>query len=77
MTELRNNIYDNNPPINQVIDFILSQKDMNIVDSQHGMTMLHWSSYRKDGLPLVELLLYLGIDKDRKDKGNKTALYWA
>ncbi len=76
MVILRNNIYyhiDDFVPINNAIDFILNQKDINITDDR-GWTMLHWSCDRKDGLPLVELLLYLGIDKDRKNNANQTAL---
>jgi hypothetical protein len=76
MNDIRKNIYENSPPIINAIDFILSQKDINICD-EHGDTMLHWSCCRKDGRPLVELLLYLGIDKDRKDKRSITALSFA
>ncbi len=71
MTDIRKNVYA--APINNAIDFILSQKDVNIID-EHEMTMLHWSCCRKDGLPVVEILLYLGIDKDRENSMNRTSL---
>jgi hypothetical protein len=60
-------------PIDDAIDFILNQTDINISD-EYGNTLVHKSCWRKDGLPLVELLLYLGIDKDRKGYRNMTAL---
>ncbi len=58
--------------IERAIDFILSQKDVNI-SSDFGDTMLHYSCLREDGLPLVELLLCLGIDKGKKNNRNATA----
>ncbi len=71
MVHLYNNIQS--APINNAIDFILNQKYIDISDKDES-TMLHHSCGRKDGLPLVELLLYLGIDKDRKNLYNYAAL---
>ncbi len=62
-----------NAPVEGAIEFMLSQNDINI-SGYLGITMLHLSCARKDGLPLVELLLYLGADRDRKDIHNRTAL---
>ncbi len=76
MSDIQKNIYDSNPPICNAIDFVLNQKDIQICD-EHGQTMLHWSCMRKDGLPLVELLLCLGIDKERKSKVGQTAFNFA
>ncbi len=59
-------------PLDEAIEFIINQKDMNICNEE-GYTMLHCSCTRIDGLPLVELLLYLGIDKERKDNYHRTA----
>ncbi len=61
-------------PIEKAIDAILRHNYMiNSID-EYGMTMLHHASLRYDGLPLVELLLYLGIDKEIENKWNQTAL---
>jgi ankyrin repeat protein len=74
MTDFSRDIRD--APIDSAIAFILSQKDINITDI-YGRTMLHCACYRKDGLPLVELLLYLGIDREKKTKKGYTALGFA
>ena len=71
MTDLFNNFYK--APINKSIIFILSQKDINITDN-YGENLLHYSCYRKDGIPLVELLLFLEIKIDRKNNDNRTAM---
>jgi hypothetical protein len=72
-------IYNNtkSAPMDEAIDFILNQKDINISEEDVGHTMLHCSCWRNDGLPLVELLLYLGIDKDKKDNEDLVALDFA
>ncbi len=55
---------------------IMGQRDINLSD-ENGMTMLHCSCSRKDGLPLVELLLYLGIDKEKEDRWKMKASFYA
>ncbi len=63
-------------PINEAINFIIDQKDINIIDEYH-QSMLHQSFFRKDGFPLVELLLFWGINTEMRDSMNYTAWTYA
>ncbi len=74
MADFKNSIL--NVPVEKAIEFILNQKDINISDVG-GKTLLHWSVCRDDGIPLVELLLYLGIDKERENVEKQTASFVA
>ncbi len=74
MIDLNNNI--RNAPMNDAIQFIINQKNVNMIDN-YEQSMLHHSCLRKDGFPLVELLLFLGINKELRDRMNSTAWTYA
>ncbi len=74
MADLLNNVRLS--PINDAINFIINQKDINIIDD-YQQSMLHHSCFRKDGFPLVELLLFLGINIEMRDSMNYTAWTYA
>ncbi len=55
------------------ITILTAVSDVNCVD-EWEQTLLHAAACRKDGRPLVQMLLILGADRNRKAKWNNTPL---
>jgi len=51
--------------------------DPKAVNNRNGQTLLHTAAQHTYNPPLIDLLLSLGLDKQAKDRFNKTALDYA
>ena len=64
-------------PLDKAANTILTAvSDVNCVD-EYQQTLLHAAACRKDGRPLVQMLLLLGADRNRKEKWGNTPLPYA